>query len=70
MVVVHVPTSQSVNSLASVAGYLVDGLDAIITGHAPSAEYGDGYTAFTIQGNPRDTQVAAERAAAIGGVGE
>ena len=63
----HVPTDKGVKAIASVVGYITDGLDAVVLSNSPSRVY-EGYTLLVLTGNERDLAIAAERASRIGGV--
>lgn len=66
---VYVPTDFSIKAVASVLGYVTDGLDVIVSIHEKSETY-EGHIRLVLDGNPQDTQIAAERAASIGGFGD
>lgn len=63
----HVPTDLTVKAMATVVGYVTDGLDAVVLEHSPSEVY-EGHVHLVLTGNGRDLAIAAERAARIGGV--
>jgi hypothetical protein len=67
MIDIHVPTSGKVKSVASVAGYITDGLDAVVLSSGTSRVY-EGCMVFRLTGNERDLRIATERAMEIGGV--
>lgn len=62
----HVPTTEAVRSLASMVGYITDGLDAVVVRHGRSTVYA-GHVHLVLAGNARDLAIAVERAAKIGG---
>lgn len=63
----HIPTESSVKGLASIVGFVTDGLDAVVISHEPSSIY-DGSVHLVLAGNPRDLAIAAGRAINLGGV--
>ena len=61
MIEVSVPTEKSVKAIATVVGYITDGLDAVVVGQVASLKK-PGEMVLTIAGNPRDLELARERA--------
>jgi hypothetical protein len=65
MITLHVPTDATVKAIASVVGYLTDGLDAVVTDQKASITK-IGFIEIRVEGNPRDLGIVAERADRLG----
>lgn len=62
----HIP-AQAVKGLASMVGFVTEGLDAVVIAHEPSSVY-ENHVHLTLAGNQRDLAIACERASRLGGV--
>lgn len=60
-----VPCDMTVKAVATVVGYITDGLDAVVLEHNPA---GDEMLRLHMAGNARDLAIATDRAQKIGGV--
>lgn len=64
MIGIYVPSSPAVRELASVVGYITEGLDAVVIETQDEGEKG---MFLRLAGNDRDLGLAMERAIKIGG---
>lgn len=63
-----IPTEASIASVASVVGFITDGLDVVVLGTPQASIKHPGSMTFVVDGNPRDLRIAEERAEKLGRV--
>ena len=63
-----IPTEATVAGVASVVGYITEGLDAVVLGRPVASIKHPGCMTFTVTGNPRDLKIAEERSEKLGRV--
>lgn len=67
MITLTVPCDASVKAVATVVGFLTDGLDAVVIEQAASIKH-PGHLTVTVTGNPRDLGIVESRSEKLGRV--